>query len=1067
MDRTTIKRALGALDRQGRLKHTTTQIATTLGTFSSVKFYYVPDLPSQQLNSHINRHRHETAQTGKLFRSSIATELPQTEFSDFHRSDPNGGKVAVASLEQATTKSHSERRNLLLTEKDVVSQLYGYKFGMFVRVRTLHCAIINALKAPDSPSIISTSPRIFSLTLLFEELRAKDWYAIMQYTKHMEDIVAWLGTPSNGETKLKDVPPQFRPPKGFGGSLPRDRVGRLLDVLATLKILTPLVGVDDRNGDIKIGEQMSFRIADSSVAPYYVLHDYAPVYHVALGSTAPLLGVLPVMIEGDIKSFWDKCREAVRDSTPIDLPDKADQASSNNLIFPRIAHIKDPIELDASFLRRMQNRASWDDKPRLTTLQQDAIRDAIDWSRAAIRITSSEALEKFAYENGLPTSIVQAELQSGQKRARENIAHREERLRDSARRAQERQERRLRSYQERIAGEEAASLRAWEERVASSAMRKDVPYDSALLDFVSSKAPVNMKKANVTDGLVDYWVGVWELCKEMDGEEREHLLAQGRVSLRQKGKTDKKLKRKGKGKKTTETPGQGEAPDVEGTTTKRKNRSKRKWTIEDDELMLDSEAIIRARSRTNAYKGRAAMSQLYPRITASTFRMRIMKIAGEPGKLAYLERLEQAWYELWLKHRGTEELPDENVESSVEFDLKAHIDYLRKHVDKRTLKLLAASTPITSGFHAPDLPFDIHDLHNQFDWDYSKTNRHTFDTVAESLSAEEIRLNNLARKSLIYGPAKGHAELGSSLNREMGKLRAVMKLIVATPAATYDINCGERLLSSWDTSVRDMATAELVDAGIFRKYLVGATAGTGGRFYDFTAQWQQLSDGPLPTTFWEEAEMLETKLKDAGDKGFEWPLIGQSGELDDDAYEFDFQVNRSAPPRPTLTASAPDPFICKVPSPWSINSLDVEQSRQVLEAASRVVDAIIASGPEGITKSSLQSMLDLPSGLLEGVFSTFRKDPPAVFWSGYDTARLVAMEFWPSWTIRTRPFELKENKESERCTTPRRWLDIYGQVLHTEWVRAVNRVASHLMMRPGITQVSTLIGIRRFAQLIP
>lgn len=44
-------------------------------------------------------------------------------------------------------------------------------------------------------------------------------------------------------------------------------------------------------------------------------------------------------------------------------------------------------------------------------------------------------------------------------------------------------------------------------------------------------------------------------------------------------------------------------------------------------------------------------------------------------------------------------------------------------------------------------------------------------------------------------------------------------------------------------------------------------------------RWQQLSDGPLPTTFWEEAEMLETKLEDTGDKGFEWPLIGQSGEL--------------------------------------------------------------------------------------------------------------------------------------------------------------------------------------------
>lgn len=60
---------------------------------------------------------------------------------------------------------------------------------------------------------------------------------------------------------------------------------------------------------------------------------------------------------------------------------------------------------------------------------------------------------------------------------------------------------------------------------------------------------------------------------------------------------------------------------------------------------------------------------------------------------------------------------------------------------------------------------------------------------------------------------------------------------MATPAATYDINCGERLLSSWDTCIREMATAELVDAGVFRKYLVGATAGTAGRFYDFTTQW--------------------------------------------------------------------------------------------------------------------------------------------------------------------------------------------------------------------------------------
>lgn len=108
--------------------------------------------------------------------------------------------------------------------------------------------------------------------------------------------------------------------------------------------------------------------------------------------------------------------------------------------------------------------------------------------------------------------------------------------------------------------------------------------------------------------------------------------------------------------------------------------------------------------------------------------------------------------------------------------------------------------------------------------------------------------------------------------------------------------------------------------------------------------------------------------------------------------------------------------MCNVPSPWNANALDaldVEQSRQVLEAASRVVDAVIAAGPEGITKSSLQNMLNLSTGLLEDIFSTFHKDSSAVFWSGYDTARLVAVEFWPSWTIRTRPFELKRKRRAK------------------------------------------------------
>ncbi len=41
--------------------------------------------------------------------------------------------------------------------------------------------------------------------------------------------------------------------------------------------------------------------------------------------------------------------------------------------------------------------------------------------------------------------------------------------------------------------------------------------------------------------------------------------------------------------------------------------------------------------------------------------------------------------DLWLKDRGLRDLPDEHPSDPVNFDLPAHIDYLRKHIDKGKL----------------------------------------------------------------------------------------------------------------------------------------------------------------------------------------------------------------------------------------------------------------------------------------------------------------------------------------------------------------------------------------------
>lgn len=113
-------------------------------------------------------------------------------------------------------------------------------------------------------------------------------------------------------------------------------------------------------------------------------------------------------------------------------------------------------------------------------------------------------------------------------------------------------------------------------------------------------------------------------------------------------------------------------------------RRRHKWSLQDDELLLDAEAIIRARSR-GRIRARQAMTQVFPDIGHQPILTRIKKLLLEPGKLQYFERLEQAWYDLWTMKRGTPELVDDTPDMPQNFDLKHHIDYLREHIKKSDL----------------------------------------------------------------------------------------------------------------------------------------------------------------------------------------------------------------------------------------------------------------------------------------------------------------------------------------------------------------------------------------------
>lgn len=108
------------------------------------------------------------------------------------------------------------------------------------------------------------------------------------------------------------------------------------------------------------------------------------------------------------------------------------------------------------------------------------------------------------------------------------------------------------------------------------------------------------------------------------------------------------------------------------------------WNSEYDELARDAGAVIRVRCRSKRIDW-TALEQVFPGVQRNRVRQRISTLGDLPGAAGYYERLDNAWAALWLKHRGSEQLPDPHLDSLNDFDLAAHITFLRQHIDKAAL----------------------------------------------------------------------------------------------------------------------------------------------------------------------------------------------------------------------------------------------------------------------------------------------------------------------------------------------------------------------------------------------
>lgn len=145
------------------------------------------------------------------------------------------------------------------------------------------------------------------------------------------------------------------------------------------------------------------------------------------------------------------------------------------------------------------------------------------------------------------------------------------------------------------------------------------------------------------------------------------------------------------------------------------------------------------------------------------------------------------------------------------------------------------------------------------------------------------------------------------------------------------------------------------------------------------------------------------------------------------------------------------------PEPWPIDqSIPVDE-----ELVQQIIHLVDSSGANGVAKADIYALagtgvdiMDIDNALAHLCNST----PQRVFWTGYDTARLVSVTHAPLWMQRV-VLDLRNNPNpstvfSGTYCAPRRWVDMYGTFLKADFERCVRGVMTILLTRPGISEVS-------------
>lgn len=730
-DKRTMSSSFSNLEKKGRIKQLKTSILTPTGLSRPATIIYLPHIDQGQLNSFladlgrvsqapplqltsfvkIDQNLEYGASSVPSSRGNLPLQLLQLERHGKNEKERWSKNTSRAN--QLFTYEDSTIREVFLAERTTIAQMYGFIVGKAMRCRELHLSAIRGFESENSsPNILSHEKKIIDLSFFCQDLPLDVYCSLVSPLGYDEDLLLFLGNEETRKTLVRDLPPNLQTVLNINRTRPRSRILDLLEILRCLGLVSPLRPSISGTPFLTyspIGQpEMAFELAPLDgwtsntpmLAPvHWHFHESVPIYLWALSETQPpFWKTVEVKCSADALALWEDLREACLNPDNRDDFHKEDKAQN----------IKDT----ASGARSLRRAASWRSSYFLTWHQAQYLKQFIDASSGLTPLQNSNDIERRSQLNKLcwvtsaPHEAIEgffistrAKILKGMEKTKEKAKKNQKRADETklslAKKAEEARKQReqewvallLNTHPVPLTGPSAVRVERvryqflqagsikdvsrWENEIQAALREADLASSKALKIpakrvFTAKPLPANSTQSQIVSSPLETTI-------------------QNLIELQGPPQYNAAKKDRGPNNGTFPTSRLAVFLTISEERQKPPRRHRFQWNPEFDELARDASVIIRARCRNMPRLDWAAFEQVFPTVPRNTVRQRLSHIKETPGNEAYLRRLEDTWYELWTKYRGTMLLPDSDYQSPSQFDLVKHIEFLRTNIDKNAL----------------------------------------------------------------------------------------------------------------------------------------------------------------------------------------------------------------------------------------------------------------------------------------------------------------------------------------------------------------------------------------------